>query len=322
MVTGSGYKSTKMQDQAARINTYPPVTVVMATYNGAPYISRQIESILQQTLTPATIIVCDDASTDGTTAILEQYQQKGLLQLHVNEKQLGVVANFKKAVSLAPADHYISLADQDDEWLPEKLEKSLKLLQTIDTGTKPAMVYSDLILTNQDGHLLNPSFQNELGHDRYIHSLETLLFGNFVLGCTTLFNPAMRSCFGDIPLNKAYNHDTWITLIAFSFGQEAFLPEPTVRYRKHQGNVTLGKRTKTSRANRILVHLKGIMGKGSYLKEQFILVRDFLAQYRTMLGDSERTTLEQFLQLENKPHIKKKIAFEKAFSNKWLKRFA
>lgn len=311
-----------MQDQATRINSYPPVTVVMATYNGAQYISRQIESILQQTLSPAAIIVCDDASTDGTTAILEQYQQKGLLQLHVNEKQLGVVANFKKAVSLAPADHYIALADQDDEWLPEKLEKSLQLLQSIDTGTRPAMVYSDLILTDQDGHLLNPSFQNELGHDRYIHSLETLLYGNFVLGCTTLFNPAMRSYFGDIPLKKAYNHDTWITLIAFSFGQVAFLPEPTVRYRKHQGNVTLGKRTKTSRANRILVHLRGILGKGSYLKEQFILIQDFLTLYGAKLENTQRKMMEQFLQLAQKPHIQKKIAFEKAFSKKWLKRFA
>ena len=132
----------------------------------------------------------------------------------------------------------------------------------------------------------------------------------------------MRSYFGDIPLKKAYNHDTWITLIAFSFGQVAFLPEPTVRYRKHQGNVTLGKRTKTSRANRILVHLRGILGKGSYLKEQFMLIRDFLTLYGAKLENTQREMLEQFLLLEQQPHIQKKIAFEKAFHKKWLKRFA
>lgn len=311
-----------MQDQADRISTHTPVTVAMTTCNGERYIARQIESILTQTHAPAGIIVCDDASTDGTAAILQEYQQKGVLQLYINEKRLGVVANFKKAVSLAPAGHYIALADQDDEWLPEKLEKTVNLLQAIDTGATPAMIYTDLILTDRKGAILNPSFQNELGHDRYIHSLETLLFGNIALGCTTLFNPAMRNYFGDIPLNKAYNHDTWITLIAFSFGHVAFLPEPTVRYRKHQDNITLGKHTKTSRVSRIFMHLQNLLGKGDYLKDQFILVRDFLVQYRSKLGDLQRETLEQFLQLENEQHMKKKIAFEKAFRKKWLKRFA
>lgn len=311
-----------MQDQADRIKTHTPVTVVMTTCNGERYVSQQIESILNQTLAPAAIIVCDDASTDGTVAILQAYQQKGALRLYINEKRLGVVANFKKAVSLAPAGHDIALSDQDDEWLPEKLAKSVTLLQTINTGATPAMIYTDLILTDRKGIMLNPSFQNELGHDRYIHSLETLLFGNIALGCTILFNSAMRGYFGDIPLNKAYNHDTWITLIAFSFGQVALLPEPTVRYRKHQDNVTLGKRTRTSRASRIIMHMRSLLGNGDYLRDQFILVRDFLAQYRSRLGDQQRETLEQFLQLENERHMKKKIAFERAFRNKWLKRFA
>ena len=63
---------------------YPSISVAMATYNGGKYLVEQLDSILSQTLLPAEIIVCDDQSTDNTSAILEIYQSKGLLKYYKN----------------------------------------------------------------------------------------------------------------------------------------------------------------------------------------------------------------------------------------------
>src|ERR1700761_6388216 len=111
----------------------------MATYNGQRYLEQQILSILNQTLKPDEFIVCDDGSTDGTIAILEKFAQQNKLRYIINDRQLGLVANFKKAVSLANNESYIALSDQDDVWLPEKLEKSVALLQQIDEPEVPCM---------------------------------------------------------------------------------------------------------------------------------------------------------------------------------------
>ena len=105
------------------------ISVVMATYNGEKYLDQQIRSILNQTCKPDEFIVCDDNSSDGTITILEKYRQLSQLSYVVNTSRLGVINNFVKAVSLAAAGNYISLADQDDEWMPDKLEKCAALLK-------------------------------------------------------------------------------------------------------------------------------------------------------------------------------------------------
>src|ERR1700741_8897 len=153
----------------------PAISVVMTTYNGERFLVQQIESILSQTLPPKEIIVCDDGSSDGTVNILEKYRKSHSIIYHVNEKRLGVVNNFKKAVSFTSPGNYVALSDQDDIWLPEKLERSATALSTIDDGKTPAMIYSDLIVIDQDKNILNGSLNNELGFDKYRHCLSTLL---------------------------------------------------------------------------------------------------------------------------------------------------
>src|SRR5450631_4123056 len=107
--------------------TYPqhdlshfPVSVVIATHNGERFLEQQINSILTQTVKAAEIIVCDDDSKDNTIPILEKFSCKGYLTYYRNTKRIGVVENFKKAVSLCLPGTYIALCDQDDIWLPEK----------------------------------------------------------------------------------------------------------------------------------------------------------------------------------------------------------
>lgn len=155
---------------------HPSISVAIATYNGEKYLEEQLDSILSQTLKPAEIIVCDDRSTDGTVKILEQYSRKGLLSYYVNEHRLGFIGNFKKAVSLCSPANYIALSDQDDIWLPSKLKQAAEYLQKIDDAEHPVMVYSDLILVDQDKNIINYSFRDELGQAGYHYCLETPTF--------------------------------------------------------------------------------------------------------------------------------------------------
>ncbi|WP_158798501.1 glycosyltransferase family 2 protein [Pedobacter sp. L105] len=286
------------------------ISVVMTTYNGEKYLEQQLDSILSQTLLPAELIVCDDCSTDGTVLILKKYQQKGLLTYVVNDHQLGLIDNFKNAVSLTTEMNYVALSDQDDLWLPDKLERSAELLKTLDQQL-PAMVYTDLLLVDENDKVLNPSFRNELGQDKYRHNLQTLLFGNFVNGCTMLMNPALKQYFREIPNDVRLNHDGWIALAAFTFGEAKEIPLPLVRYRKHESNVSIAADTKPRNRYRSTLNevITAVKGNDDFLSAQFETVRRFYERFSEAMTPFKRAYFEQFLQLEQRHYLIKKLAY-------------
>lgn len=301
---------------------YPSVSVVMATYNGEKFLARQLHSIISQTIPPKEIIVCDDGSTDNTIEILETFSQDTPIDFRYyrNETKLGVAANFKKAVALTSPGNYIALSDQDDIWLPEKIERSIELLANIDDNITPSMIYSDLIMIDSAENILNTSVNNELGHDKYIHCLPTLLFGNVVLGCTIMMNEKMKDLFQDIPDNTPLNHDAWISLIGFSFGKIACLPEPLIKYRKHGANISFKEKRKKTKTGRIWNHFLSLFIKNNFLNDQLVLAKSFYNTYKERLSENQRILFKDFSALEHASYLKKKIAFEKAFKNKWIKR--
>ena len=299
--------------------TYPPVTVAIATYNGAKYLEEQLHSILSQTLVPAELVVCDDASDDGTRDILEKYQAKGLLRFYVNEKRLGYVANFQKAVLNASLGHYIALSDQDDIWLPGKLEAAMKVMLKLETGDKPAMVYSDLILVDENRDLLNPSFRNELGQDGYERCLDTLLFGGFVNGCTMLMNPKMSDYFSTIPAGEFITHDTWISLIAYTFGQVGTVPEALIHYRSHTNNATdLKGLKKLSRLSRVWGEMTSAFQKNDLFEKELACVGSFYDTFSEKLTPVQRKLITKFLKLKGRSYIEKKIGLRVFFRGKWM----
>lgn len=285
----------------------------MATYNGERYLEQQLQSILSQTLKPAEIIICDDVSTDGTVAILEKYKQEGRLTYVVNNHQLGLIDNFKKAVSLVAEGNYVALCDQDDEWLPQKLEQSAALLQKIEDPKQPSMVYTDLMLVDENDKILNPSFRSELGQDKYQHNLETLVFGNFVNGCTMLINPPLAKLFAAIPNNVRLNHDGWIALVAFTFGKTASIPTALVRYRKHNNNLSIAADTKPRNRFRSVTNeiIEALKGNQDFLSPQFETVSRFYELYKNEISADKRQIFERFLNLKHKPYLFKKLAFAK-----------
>src|SRR6186997_149500 len=100
------------------------VSIAMCTCNGERFLAEQLDSILAQSRPPDEIVICDDASTDGTWALLTTFAPKAPcpVTLRRNDTRLGVIGNFSQAMTLATGDA-IALADQDDVWHPMKLEK-------------------------------------------------------------------------------------------------------------------------------------------------------------------------------------------------------
>ena len=305
------------------ISEYPSISVAMATYNGGKYLEEQLDSILSQTLRPSEIIICDDQSTDNTPEILENYRSKGLLSYYINEERLGFIGNFKRAVSLCSPNNYIALSDQDDIWLPSKLSSAAECLQKIDGHDSPAMVYSDLILVDQDKNLINPSFRSELGQGGYIYCLETLFFGCFVNGCTMLMNPAMRSYFSIIPEKGALNHDTWISMIAYTFGKVGIVPEPQIYYRSHGNNATeVGDFKRKGRLKRLLSEIIHSFKKNDLFEDQISFASEFYNTFQDKLSPAQKNLFIRFTNLKGKSWFQKKIALRMFFRGKWKKELA
>ena len=217
------------------------ISVALCTFNGAEYLGDQLWSIAEQSLTPFELVICDDRSSDGTLGIIERFKLKSdcPVRIYQNSEQIGVLKNFTKAISLCEGD-YIALSDQDDIWLPDKLGIAYMAVKKAEAyGGKgiPLLVHSDLKVVNSDGVVIAESFirQNRITSPQK-EPMRTLLVQNYVTGCTVLMNRSLVEVALPIP-EEALMHDWWLALIAASLGEIIYLPDATVLYRQHSGNV-------------------------------------------------------------------------------------
>ena len=307
------------------VYNHPKISVVLSSFNGAQFIEEQLISIIEQTIKPDEIIVCDDGSTDDTIQILKKFEASNQIKLVVNNSNLGILANFKLGASLANSNNYIAFSDQDDIWLPNKLttnfEAILQLEANPSNSATPCLVYSDLTFINEKGMTLNNSFYNLMGLDKFEHCFETALFGSLLLGCTIFMNAPMRAEFLSAPDNKLFYHDAWLSLLGFSIGKIYFINTPLVKYRLHNNNASLQKFKKRNRFLNACNHIKKILLNSNYLQNELTLARNFKHQYQAQLNPDHQLILDSFLSLDHKYYFQKKWAFEKAFKNKWIKRF-
>jgi glycosyltransferase involved in cell wall biosynthesis len=311
-----------MNTNATEENARAKVAVVMATFNGAAYIEQQLHSILQQTLQPDLVIIHDDASDDSTFPILTKYADLQGFHINQNTKRRGVNKNFAQAVAEVPDGYLIAFCDQDDYWLPEKLEKSVQLLTSLTPDpTQPAMVYSNLMLMNEGGELIHTSVHQQRGQHRYEHVWDTFLFGNMVSGCTIVMNSAMKSIMAALPAQQDFIYDAWLAMAAFGFGKIAQLPQPLIHYRQHAHNVTFADHRALTRMERWINHWQNSWKNNTYLQEEIQLAKAFQLMYANRLPIEKKKKLEKFILLNNAHYLKKKWHFEMSFRNYWTNRF-
>lgn len=214
----------------------------MATYNGAKFIREQLDSLAKQTLLPVELVICDDRSTDQTAEVIREFAATAPfpVHLHINEKNLGWRDNFMKAAGLCKGD-LISFCDQDDVWLPTKLEKCAKPFE----DRHVLLAYHNATITDQ--HLkpegsLAPLIQAREGLNPP-QSLDPMLIANgfcLVFRRELLNFTRLREGSSDFwcPTEKA-SHDQWFFFIASALGSIYYISEPLAYFRRH-GNTTTG----------------------------------------------------------------------------------
>lgn len=285
-----------------------PISIAMTTCNGVQYICEQLASLYNQTLSPAEIIVCDDASDDGTLDILRAEAAKGLLQLYENKSRLGVIANFRQAVSYCRTGNDVALCDQDDVWMADKLQQDQTLLRAAEAYKPgPALSFSDLALTDEAGNVYASSFWRVLAINPQKEKLQSLLFGNFLTGCTMLLNPEMRALFEEIPLTGISMHDVWLGLIAFSFGNYAFTPQPLVHYRQHGKNVTAATNRSMSKWEKGVQNFAQFRNNKAFLAPKIQTAQCFLQQFGARLTPHQAQQIHDFCRLKEATWFSKKL---------------
>ncbi|MCX6207612.1 MAG: glycosyltransferase family 2 protein [Bacteroidetes bacterium] len=212
-----------MQSDLSNVN----ISVVMATYNGEHFLRKQLDSILSQTISPKEIIIVDDCSIDSTVAIVQEYcNQYPTIRLISNEKNLGYIGNFEKGMRLTKGD-FIALSDQDDIWLPNKLEK---LYQGLGAHL---LIYSDSELIDESDNPLHKKMsdiKNQIAYDNCL----MYTIGAWAPGHAFLFKKELlERC---IPFPTIVTHDFWIGFVATCYSTIQYLPEPLVQYRQHNFN--------------------------------------------------------------------------------------
>ena len=217
------------------------ILIVLCTYNGSQYIEEQLNSYLQQTVLPDELIICDDNSTDDTLDIVKRWKETAPFAVYIvkNPVQLGVTKNFENGIRKAQGP-YIFLSDQDDVWLPHKLEASLAQMKQLEQQygeDTPLLVHSDLTVVDTQLQTLHKS----MFHSQHLTPIEDedawrrLLVQNFVTGCTILINRAAVKEALPFP-SHAVIHDWWLATVVALIGHIGFVVEPTIYYRQHGDN--------------------------------------------------------------------------------------
>ena len=214
------------------------VSVVMTTFDGAPFVGRQLASILAQTVLPTELLVGDDGSSDGTVEVVRATlaQAPFAWDVRVNPSRLGVTGNIESLLRRASGD-VIFLADQDDEWVREKIEVVLAAFEA-----HPGIdgVFSDASLIDAASSRIPGSLWAAVHFDRHqrrrweAEPFDVLMRRNVATGATMAVR--RRVLAEVLPLSRHGWHDFWIASVLVARDSLRALDAQLVRYRLHGSN--------------------------------------------------------------------------------------
>lgn len=207
------------------------VSVIMPTYNHEAYISRALESILNQDRDfDLEILIGDDCSTDGTREICEQYKSKfpHIIKLIYNSQNLGLLGNYKNLFNNARGK-YIAILESDDFWCcNSKLSKQVEFLEL---NNEYGVVYTNANFLYQDSFILKKNVQTNKPSGDIFHKL---IKGNFIIAGSVCFRKSLFDKFINIDEYieskfKTLDYPLWLE---FSLRTKfKYLNYPTITYR-------------------------------------------------------------------------------------------
>ena len=274
----------------------PLITIVMAVYEpNMQWLKEQLLSLEAQTYPNLELIIRDDCSP---TVPFEQICECAATcirsfpyEISRNERNVGSNQTFEWLTQQARGE-YIAYCDQDDVWLPEKIAHSVEAVKRAEAQSPnvPIALFGDARVVDDSLQQLHPSFQQMSGYHTDALDVAHLLMENKLIGCTMLFNRALRDKLTDTVPDGLRMHDWWIALIASAFGRIIYLDEPLLLYRQHTGNVVGG----SSRSHYITNRVKHLTAQRQVLYDTCKQAEVFLTIYNDQLTETQKRLVSLF----------------------------
>lgn len=231
------------------------LSVCMATFNGEAFLREQLLSVLAQLGPGDEVVISDDASTDGTCALVKALGD-GRIRLLENSARLGPIFNLERALALARGE-VVFLSDQDDLWLEGKVGACLEALKTAD------LVLHDAFILKGGTREPETLFERR----KVARGFGRNILKNSYSGCCMAFRRELLEVALPFP-RQIPMHDQWLALVAERKFRTAFLRVPFIDYRVHGGNVT---RTGENRGFGLLQKLSRRLGLVCALRSRGLL---------------------------------------------------
>lgn len=216
------------------------VSIVMPAFNAEKHIRASIDSVLAQTYSNFELIIIDDASSDGTASLLNQFSTEPRVRLLTNKSNLGVPSTRNKGIQVA-SGKYVALLDSDDIWLPQFLQSQMAILHS---NPEISLLGCDFDFIDQNGQditeekvleqrkHINKTF-GFIEYDlAYLMKTSPLIPSTWVSTKSNflelgLFDPDLRVC-----------EDHALILGMSMIGKVCETTEVMAKYRKHEGQLT------------------------------------------------------------------------------------
>ncbi len=288
------------------------VAILLATYNGEKYIAQQINSLLLcvdkvKELCDVSILISDDASPDNTVSIVKGFcEDNDNIILIDDSRKGGVKLNFQFLIKNTPNDvDFIFFSDQDDFWLPNKLDAFITRFRQKDNN-KPLLFHSDLTVVDENLFPLQTSMFNYQKLAKQ-NTLNELITQNNVTGCVMAINKSGLDIIKELDLADSIMHDWFIAIHIKFYGEIHFIDKPTILYRQHAGNQVGAKQLNIST---LLGMLKNII---LYLKKS----RDSIDKTRLQ---AELFYNNAVIDNSNRPELVEIKSFIDSFQKNWVSR--
>ena len=284
------------------------IAILLSTHNGDKFIKEQLISLEDQSYKEFDIYIRDDGSSDNTLEYIGEFIADSDIDVIVlpSTKNIGASLSFftlLDKVSKIDRYRYIMFCDQDDIWLPDKVEISIRQIQELerDNPNLPLLIHTNLSVVDDKLDTIDNSYWSYQQIDPNRTNLNHLLVENVITGCTAIINSKLAKLALPIP-KDAIMHDWWLGLVATTMGKIDYIEKSTILYRQHNQNEIgasrLGLSTMMKRMHKLSAP---IMQR--YTKQS----KEMLDRYRDRLKPKDLDILEAMVSIEYIPWHRGKI---------------
>ena len=281
-------------DETTRL-TKSSVAVIVANYNYGRFVGEAIESVLLQTVPPDEVLVIDDCSTDGSEGVIARYADR--VRFVRNSRNLGIIDNFNKAVSLTTSS-YIGFLGADNRMRSDYVEHCKAVL---DRNEQVAVAYSDMLLFGPRSSLqaarVGAEMIGESATERWPiylwrfpdpspRRLEQLPVDNFIHGSSMYRRAAFEEVGGYKPSERAEDHDLFRRMVRAGWEAER-VPCPLIEYRQHslaQTNTVLSLQMELEHFRRATITQRAGMEELEHFRREAAILREELNATRESMA--------------------------------------